>query len=350
MFPLADARGRVLGFQARKLRDDDPLAGKYVNSPEGDLFQKGSLLYGLDRARAAIARGGSGGRRRGKRRRHRAAAGGARAGRRLDGDRIDRPPAPGAQAADRPRHPVLRRRRGRRGGDAPRDGSRRRPGPGGQGRSAAGGLDPADTADSFAGLLTGAKSYPVYRVDLEVRRLLPDKQAAWLRTREILERFRDSPDRQDAVRVAADLLGLPPELQAGLAPAATLRTGTGTVSAKALDADLRREQDALAGVIANPGLVPSLAELTPEHFDLELHRRVREHLGRGRPPTTRSSASSRSSTPGPPARRSTSRRPKNSSSACASARCAASWRGPPTRPGSPSCRPRSRSSASGSPA
>ncbi len=56
MFPLADARGRVLGFQARKLRDDDPLAGKYVNSPESELFQKGSILYGLDLARAAIAK------------------------------------------------------------------------------------------------------------------------------------------------------------------------------------------------------------------------------------------------------------------------------------------------------
>ncbi|MDQ3778668.1 MAG: CHC2 zinc finger domain-containing protein, partial [Actinomycetota bacterium] len=33
MFPLADARGRVVGFQARKLREDDPLRGKYVNSP-----------------------------------------------------------------------------------------------------------------------------------------------------------------------------------------------------------------------------------------------------------------------------------------------------------------------------
>src|SRR5207244_5534270 len=32
LFPLADARGRVLGFQARKLREDDPLRAKYVNS------------------------------------------------------------------------------------------------------------------------------------------------------------------------------------------------------------------------------------------------------------------------------------------------------------------------------
>ena len=56
MFPLADSRGRVLGFQARKLRDDDPLKGKYVNSPEGDLFHKGSILYGLHLAKTAIGK------------------------------------------------------------------------------------------------------------------------------------------------------------------------------------------------------------------------------------------------------------------------------------------------------
>src|SRR5262249_59041252 len=56
MFPLADPRGRVVGFQARKLRDDDPLRGKYVNSPESELFHKSSILYGLHLARAAIAR------------------------------------------------------------------------------------------------------------------------------------------------------------------------------------------------------------------------------------------------------------------------------------------------------
>ncbi|MGH2998743.1 MAG: DNA primase, partial [Gaiellaceae bacterium] len=56
VFPLADGRGRVRGFQARKLHDDDPLQAKYVNSPESDLFKKGDLLYGLDTARQAIAK------------------------------------------------------------------------------------------------------------------------------------------------------------------------------------------------------------------------------------------------------------------------------------------------------
>src|SRR5581483_2591313 len=56
LFPLADARGRVVGFQARKLYDDDPLRGKYVNTQESELFHKGAAVYGLDLARAAIAR------------------------------------------------------------------------------------------------------------------------------------------------------------------------------------------------------------------------------------------------------------------------------------------------------
>src|SRR5207248_7791972 len=56
LFPLTDRQGRVLGFQARQLFDDDPLKAKYVNTPESELFHKGWVLYGLDKARAAIAR------------------------------------------------------------------------------------------------------------------------------------------------------------------------------------------------------------------------------------------------------------------------------------------------------
>ena len=52
MFPLVDHRGRVLGFGGRTLTDETP---KYVNSPEGPLYQKGRLLYGLYQARKAIA-------------------------------------------------------------------------------------------------------------------------------------------------------------------------------------------------------------------------------------------------------------------------------------------------------
>src|SRR3954466_16122735 len=56
MFPLAGERGRVIGFQARKLHEDDPLRGKYVNTQESELFHKSAVVYGLDKARAAMAR------------------------------------------------------------------------------------------------------------------------------------------------------------------------------------------------------------------------------------------------------------------------------------------------------
>ena len=50
------------------------------------------------------------------------------------------------------------------------------------------------------------------------------------------------------------------------------------MTTKVLEAGVRQERDALAGVVAHNGLTPLLAEITPEHFDVELHRRVREHL------------------------------------------------------------------------
>ena len=54
MFPLADARGRVLGFGARAMRDDQ--RPKYMNTPEGELYHKRRQLFGIDRARAPIAK------------------------------------------------------------------------------------------------------------------------------------------------------------------------------------------------------------------------------------------------------------------------------------------------------
>jgi len=52
MFPIRDARGRMAGFGARVL--DPEGIPKYLNSPQTALFDKGRLLYGLDRARQAI--------------------------------------------------------------------------------------------------------------------------------------------------------------------------------------------------------------------------------------------------------------------------------------------------------
>lgn len=51
MFPIRDSLGRLVGFAGRVLGDGQP---KYLNSPESELFKKGELLYGLDRARSAV--------------------------------------------------------------------------------------------------------------------------------------------------------------------------------------------------------------------------------------------------------------------------------------------------------
>jgi DNA primase len=56
MFPVRDPRGRVQGFGARALRPDTK--PKYLNSPEGELYRKSRTLYGIDRARAAMAKAG----------------------------------------------------------------------------------------------------------------------------------------------------------------------------------------------------------------------------------------------------------------------------------------------------
>jgi DNA primase len=54
VFPIRDARGRVQGFGARALLPDQK--PKYVNSPEGELYSKRRTLYGIERARPAIAK------------------------------------------------------------------------------------------------------------------------------------------------------------------------------------------------------------------------------------------------------------------------------------------------------
>jgi DNA primase len=51
MFPIADVRGRIVGFGGRIIGEGEP---KYLNSPETPVFHKGTLLYGLDRARGPI--------------------------------------------------------------------------------------------------------------------------------------------------------------------------------------------------------------------------------------------------------------------------------------------------------
>jgi len=52
MIPIRDVRGRMSGFGARVM--DPDAVPKYLNSPQTAIFDKGRLLYGLDRARKDI--------------------------------------------------------------------------------------------------------------------------------------------------------------------------------------------------------------------------------------------------------------------------------------------------------
>ncbi|MGD9047447.1 MAG: DNA primase, partial [Anaerolineae bacterium] len=55
MVPIRDHRGRVIGFGGRVLGDGVP---KYINSPQTPLFDKSSVLFGLDQAKAGIRTAG----------------------------------------------------------------------------------------------------------------------------------------------------------------------------------------------------------------------------------------------------------------------------------------------------
>jgi DNA primase catalytic core len=272
LFPIADARGRVRGFQARKLYEDDPLRGKYVNSPEGDLFRKGDLFYGLDLARAAIAK------------QDRALV--------VEGNvdvialrQAGFEPVIAAMGTSLTEHQLRELGRltkrvwlcfdgDKAGQDAALRGMDLAAGRAFDVRvvSLPVGTDPADDPGAVEDRLASANGYLRHRVEVEWQRD-PDRQRYFMRTEEILNRAPESPDRQEAWRFVNDKLGITVPIRRS-APARAAEP----VSTKVLDAEQRRERNALAGVVAHPELALLLAELTPDHFDLEVHRRVREHL------------------------------------------------------------------------
>ena len=53
MFPIRNEVGDVIAFSGRQLKED-PRSGKYINSPETDIFKKSNVLFALDRAKKAI--------------------------------------------------------------------------------------------------------------------------------------------------------------------------------------------------------------------------------------------------------------------------------------------------------
>lgn len=52
IFPLSDPQSRIIAFSGRAIEPD--AVPKYLNSPDTELFRKGEVLYGFDKAKEAI--------------------------------------------------------------------------------------------------------------------------------------------------------------------------------------------------------------------------------------------------------------------------------------------------------
>lgn len=276
VFPLSDGRGRVLGFGARRLRDDDPIPAKYVNSPESELFRKSSLVYGLHLARAAIAKEDRA-----------VVVEGYTDVLALHQAGLKPVVASMGTALTEPQLKELRRLTRHLylcfDADAAGDSATLR---GMELAVRAGfdvrvvplppGLDPADAAEGFEERIGTSVGYLLHRVRLEIERA-PSKQDAFAKVRDVLGSVEDSPERSEAVREAADRLDLPTDTAAGLAPRTLARTGS--ISPKLLDAGDRLERRLLAACSTSPELVERyLRPLDDRHFDNPEHRRMRAHL------------------------------------------------------------------------
>ena len=272
IFPLADGRGRVLGFGARRLAEDDPIPAKYVNSPEGELFRKSSIVYGLDRARATIAKESRG-----------IVVEGYTDVMALHQRGLEAAVASMGTALTELQLRELRRLTPRiylcfdadaAGAEATLRGMELAyrqfeevwvvPLPPGS--------DPADAADDFESRLATATEYLVHRVKLEIDRA-PSAQAAFDSVQALILKAPQGPDQERAARYAASRLNVPLRVDAATAPI------FGEASRKVIDAGERLERDLLAVCIVNPELVDRyLRELDDRHFDNLLHRRLRAHL------------------------------------------------------------------------
>jgi DNA primase len=271
LFPLADARGRVVGFQARRLHEDDPLTAKYVNTPESTLFHKGSVVYGLDKARAEIAR------------EDRAVV--------VEGNTdvlalrqagFGPVVACMGTALTAPQLTELGRLTKRLwlafDGDAAGESATLR------GMELAAqqgfdvkivalppGVDPADDPSGFDGRLRAAEPYLVYRVQAEIARA-DDRESAFRVVKTILDAAPDTPEKNEAWLT----------IQLRATGSSTASAGR-SVSRRLLDAGARLERGVLAAAIVHPGLRPTLAELKADHFDEPLHKAIRAHLVDGTP-------------------------------------------------------------------
>jgi DNA primase len=272
VFPLADARGRVLGFGARRLAEEDPIPAKYVNSPEGELFRKSSIVYGLDRARATIAKESRA-----------VVVEGYTDVMALHQRGLEAAVASMGTALTELQLRELRRLTPRlylcfdadaAGAEATLRGMELAyrqfdevwvvPLPAG--------TDPAEGADDFEQRLVAATPYLVHRVKLEIDRA-PSPQGAFDGVQELILKAPRGPDQEQAAKYAANRLNVPLRVDARSAPV------FGEASRKVIDAGERLERDLLAVCVVNSELAERyLHELDDRHFDNPLHRRLRAYL------------------------------------------------------------------------
>jgi hypothetical protein len=146
------------------------------------------------------------------------------------------------------------------------------------------GIDPADDPARFQERLAAAEPYLFYRVRIEIERG-EDREATFRTVKALLDDAPDTPERQDAWRLANDKLGMTVQLRG----ASTARAAA-PPSQRSLDASAKLERNALSGVLAHPDLKPTLAQITAEHFYAPVHRALRAHIVEGAPLDTEASA------------------------------------------------------------
>jgi DNA primase len=272
VFPLADGRGRVLGFGARRLSENDPIKAKYVNSPEGELFRKSAIVYGLDKARATIAKEDRA-----------VVVEGYTDVMALHQHGLEGAVASMGTALTEPQLRELRRltRRLYLCFDADAAGTEATL----RGMELANrqfeevwvvplppGADPADAAGDFEHRLEEATPYLVHRVTLEIDRA-SSRQGAFDAVQALILKAPRGPDQERAARYAAGRLEVPLRIDAASAPV------FGQATRKLVDAGQRLERDLLAACTVNTELAERyLTELDDRHFDDPLHRRLRALL------------------------------------------------------------------------
>ena len=260
----AAVRGRPVARQVRQLARGGPV-------PEGRPALRARPGEGGDREAEPRAR------RRREPRCDRAAPGRLRTGRRGDGHRAHR----AAAGRDQESHPeslaLLRRRRRRTGGDPARDGAGDRAGLRDQSGLAAARHRPRRRRERLRGTAADGRGLPAVpgtRGGASGRfRIASARSSVSARS---LPRFPIRPSgrtRFDSPPIGS---AFPPSCRQGSLP--PRGPVPGRCTHKALEAGVRLERNALAGVLVHPQLVPMLAGVPPEQFDVELHRRVRDHL------------------------------------------------------------------------